>query len=609
MATGLDDRCVPTKVTAVLLAAVLGLVGVAAGAPPAGADGHVLERLEGPGGVPANTTVELDDLSADGQRVVVTTSASNLYPGAPSAANVLHWDRPSDAIGLLSRNDGGLPYEGGCFDGDSAVAGIVTLLRCTAPGPAELPASGTHAYLSDQGGVRLVSLLDGVDPEDPDVPVPGGTDAAFISEAGGLVAFEGGTPDQVYVRDIGGETTVLASRNPDGQPADGESHLIDFDDAGTAVLFYSWATDLDGSTLPGLFVYDVATQDVERVSVATDGGAAAAGSPLQAAVSTGGRYVAFGSGSNALVPGDGGGLDVFVRDRFEGTTEIVSVTPEGLPAGGTSDDPDISDDGRYVAFASSADDLLDPVSDRQVYRYDRATETTVRVSERPDGAQGNDISRNPLISGDGDVVAFEFLGTNLVGDGDSDELIVWEAPSDAPTCTPTFSDVTADHLFFDDICWGIDQGIVSGYADGTFRPTTPVSRQSLVMFLWRIDGQPAGPYPPTGLSDEPATEPFRTAVRWAVAEGVVSGFADGTFRPAVAVSRQAFVILLWRLEGQPPGPFPPTGLSDLPAGDFGTAVEWGASAGVVGGFADGTFRGTTPVSRQAAVAFLRRWLR
>lgn len=456
--------------------------------------------------------------------------------------------------------------------------------------------------------MELVSLLDGATPEDPDVPVAGGADEAHISESGGLVAFEGHTSDQVYLRDLGEEATIVASRTPAGQPANGESHLIDIDDAGTAVLFASWASDLDASSLPGLFVYDVATGDVERVSVTTEGAAAAAGTTLDASISSGGRYVAFGSGSDDLVPGDTGGIDVFVRDRLAGTTEIVSVTPAGLPAGGTSDDPDISDDGRYVAFTSSADDILDPVSDRQAYRYDRVTDTTVRVSERPDGTQGDDIARNPHISSDGGVVAFEFLGTNLVGGSDADQLIVWEAPSAAPACEPTFSDVGADHPFFDDICWAVAEGIVGGYQDGTFRPASPVSRQALVVFLWRLQGEPAGPFPSSGLTDEPAGEPFRTAVRWAVADGVVGGYQDGTFRPTVAVSRQAFVVFLWRIEGQPGGPFPDSGLTDVPGNDpFHTAIEWGAAQAIINGYDDDTFRGTNPVSRQAAVAFLHRW--
>jgi hypothetical protein len=357
-----------------------------------------------------------------------------------------------------------------------------------------------------------------------------------------------------------------------------------------------------------MFVYDVGTGDVERVSVSTGGDPGTEGATLEGAVSDGGRYVVFDSFSNNLVPGDTTGRHVFLRDRLMGTTEMVSVTPTGQPAGSQSYQADVSDDGRYVAFVSSADDIDGASGDPQIFRHDRVTDVTVRISETPTGDDGNDFSRNPMLDADGSTVAFETAATNLLpGDeGLATQLVVWEEPPAA--CSVTFTDVPPGHPFYDDVCWAAEGGIVAGYDDGTFKPARIVSRQALAVFLWRLEGEPAGPYPATGFSDEPSLEPFRTAVRWGKATGVIGGYADNTFRPGADVSRQAFIVFLWRIEGEPGGPFPDSGLSDVPPGDpFHTAIEWGAAGQIINGYDDGTFRGTSPVSRQAAVAFLHRW--
>lgn len=597
---------------AVLVATVaLGSVAAPGSAEPtedqglASADGHTLDRLEAPNGDPASSTVSLDDLSADGSTVLVNTSASNLVAGSPAASNVLSWDRFTNVVGIRSRTDGGLPYTGGCFDAESAVAGNVDFMRCAAPGllPAAVP--GTQAWVRDQGGARVVSLVDGLVEEDPDVPVPGGTGEAAISESGGLVAFSG-ADDQIYLRDVGDEETTLVSATPGGDPGNGDSHLVDIDDAGTAVLFHSSSTDLVTGGVEGMYVYDVGTGDVDQVSVSTGGDGGDAG--LYGGISEGGRYVVFSSFAN-LVPGDTGGRHVFLRDRMMGTTEMISVTPDGDPAGGQSYEPAVSDDGRYVAFRSTAQDLGPGAApSSQIYRHDRVSGETIRISENEAGTPANDFNREPLINADGSVVAFESSGDNLLPGDEQDvtQVLVWEEGGSAPVCD--FPDVPPNHTFRTEICWAVDQGLTTGYPDGTFRPTVAISRQALVVFLWRLEGEPAGPFPHPTLSDVPMGEPFHTAIAWGVDEGIVGGYPDGTFRPTAPVSRQAMVVFLWRLSGEPAGPFPATGFSDMPTGTFGTAISWAVDEGITNGYDDGTFRPTAPVSRQAGVAFIYRWV-
>src|SRR5438094_1790918 len=162
----------------------------------------------------------------------------------------------------------------------------------------------------------------------------------------------------------------------------------------------------------------------ERVSVDSAGNAANASSGAPA-ISADGRFVAFLSDATYLVPGDTNGEpDVFVHDRQTGTTERVSVASDGTegnpPAGAGNGKPAISAAGRFVAFDSSASNLVPGDTNRQdVFVHDRLTGTTELVSMDSVGIQGNGWSYSPAISADGRFVAFDSSASNLVP-GDTD---------------------------------------------------------------------------------------------------------------------------------------------------------------------------------------------
>ena len=109
-----------------------------------------------------------------------------------------------------------------------------------------------------------------------------------------------------------------------------------------------------------------------------------------------------------LVAGDTNGVkDVFVWERATGAISRVSLAQDGGQADAQSLKPDISADGRYVAFESQATSILpDRGPASQVYRFDRQTGTAVRASVDATGAAGNFFSSDARISGDGNVVAF-----------------------------------------------------------------------------------------------------------------------------------------------------------------------------------------------------------
>src|SRR6476661_5542479 len=121
-------------------------------------------------------------------------------------------------------------------------------------------------------------------------------------------------------------------------------------------------------------------------------------------ISAHGRWVAFESDATNLVPNDTNGVsDVFVHDNVSGTTERVSVAANGAQLAAPSSDPSISDDGRRVAFTTSAEIApTDTQGTNDVYVKDRQTGAVTRASDgRMDGCD------RPVISGDGTAVAFE----------------------------------------------------------------------------------------------------------------------------------------------------------------------------------------------------------
>lgn len=147
-----------------------------------------------------------------------------------------------------------------------------------------------------------------------------------------------------------------------------------------------------------------------RVNVSSQGEQAEYSSQSFApAVSGSGRYVAFDSSASNLVSGDtNGSYDVFVRDRVAGTTRRVSVSTDGVQGDRGSGLPEISRDGRFVVFSSDATNLVpgDTNNQHDVFVHDVATGTTERVNVGPYGEQANGYSQNPTISANGRFIAY-----------------------------------------------------------------------------------------------------------------------------------------------------------------------------------------------------------
>jgi len=218
----------------------------------------------------------------------------------------------------------------------------------------------------------------------------------------------------------GNGRTERVSIASDGTQANSLSVTSNISGDGRYVVFDSDASSLvpgDTNSASDVFVRDRQTGTTTRVSVATDGSEGNAGS-TRPKISADGRYVSFGSVASHLVAGDTNGVvDVFVHDLQTGTTTRVSVTSGGGQSNAfTFTESAISEDGRYVAFYSSATNLVagDTNGVNDIFVHDRQTSTTTRESVKSDGTQANGGSSLPAISGDGRYVVFESVATNLV---------------------------------------------------------------------------------------------------------------------------------------------------------------------------------------------------
>src|SRR2546427_76073 len=136
-------------------------------------------------------------------------------------------------------------------------------------------------------------------------------------------------------------------------------------------------------------------------------------------MSADGRFVVFESAASNLVTNDSNGAsDIFLRDLASGTTTLVSVNTSGSGVGnGASSNPAITPDARFVVFESAADNLTanDTNGIADVFMRDLETGTTKLVSVAAhDAAGGTSASHSPAITPDGRYIAFVSTATNLV---------------------------------------------------------------------------------------------------------------------------------------------------------------------------------------------------
>ncbi len=260
-----------------------------------------------------------------------------------------------------------------------------------------------------------------------------------LSDDGSLVAFMGrlADDDDVWVRDrISGTTQPISPATPlNGRCFDpmlsGDGRWVAFvNNNGESQQVYVY--DRDSNEKIDVFLHDRQTGATTRVSLSA-GGNEGNDDSIDAAIAADGRWIAFSSKAENLVPGDDNGKsDVFVVDTQTGAIQRVSVNPQGGEVDKESWLPRLSADGSYVVFSSLSDDLVsgDSNGKEDVFRRDLVTGVTIRVSLGLGSTNPNEFSTAPALANDAPVVAYTSKASNLVPSDDNDKEDVFVAPRD-----------------------------------------------------------------------------------------------------------------------------------------------------------------------------------
>jgi hypothetical protein len=325
-------------------------------------------------GAQANGPSWIEDMTPDARFVVFMSQATNLSAAdTDSRFDVYVRDRLAGTTELVSTNPSGV-----AGNGDSGWANITPDGRWVAfmSYASDLVPGDTNGwndvFVHDRttGATSRVSVNSaGVESNNDNGDVPSisadGRIVCFWSYGTNLVPGDLNQCADVFVHDNLLGTTALVSISSSGAAADSTSetfgHALSAD--GHYAVFTSWATDIvpgDTNQHRDSFLRDLLAGTTTRISMGV-GGAQADEDSMAAAITPDARYAVLVGWATNLVPGDtNGAADIFVHDIAAGSTTRISLASDGSQANWASDAAEISGDGRFVVFRSSADNLVSP---------------------------------------------------------------------------------------------------------------------------------------------------------------------------------------------------------------------------------------------------------
>jgi Tol biopolymer transport system component len=400
-------------------------------------EGGIIERVDVGTPQPSGGPSFSPSLSGDGKRVAFASDATNLVQGDTNGkTDIFLFDRLSGSTTRVSvAGDGTTFADGGSTE--PAVSANGQFVSFTSDATNLLDPGADTNGAADVFGRDLTlakTTRESVGPAGAQATQR--SSGPEVSSDGGVVAFVSSAPEvaqpparigsaDAYVRDRAGGVTTRISGRGGGEPAGGPfgSTSPALAGGGRVVAFASFSPDLvpgDTNGASDVFVRDSDTGLISRVSVDGAGGQAD-GASTDPAISADGRYVAFTSTAANLVPDDTNGVaDVFVHDRVAGTTARVSLPGGSGQFDVPSGEPAMSADGTYVAFVAGPGlGAAGPAPSgsaamTDVYVRHRRLGLTLKISGTPDNAPADGPSRAPVLAGDGQTVAFSSVATNLV---------------------------------------------------------------------------------------------------------------------------------------------------------------------------------------------------
>ncbi len=319
-----------------------------------------------------NADSDTPSISADGRWVAFTSDASNLVAGAGD----------TNATGDVFVKD----MESGA------------LVRCsTTAAGAQVPQESALPSISSEG--RYV---------------------AFESDAA-LVASDTNGFRDIYRKDLQTGAVARCSVTAGGTQGDAGCRFAALSADGRCVAFETTATNLasgDTNSVADIYWKNTATGALHRCSVSS-GGVRADTDSHNPGISADGTFVVFQSNATNLIAGNSNTAgDIFRRNTTSGQTVRCSLSGAGGQSDGQSNFPSVSDDGRFVSFASMATNLVagDTNGFFDVFRKDMVTAGVIRCSVGPNGMQSNNNSLGiTSMTPDGSYVAFSSVASNLVG--------------------------------------------------------------------------------------------------------------------------------------------------------------------------------------------------
>lgn len=386
-------------------------------------------------GVQSNGKSYDTKISADGLFVVFTSEATNLVAGDSTNKDVFVRNLTTNETTLISKSSSGAKGNGDSekpsISGDGRYIAFTSRASNLVTGDTNGAVQDIFVHDRTTGITTLVSVTsEGVQ----------GLEASInpsISANGSLVAFTshsrlapGDAPmwDDIFVHDRARGQTILASISWDNKPAEnGASSFPAISANGQFVVFESPATNLVQGGTNGkshVFMRDLFEGENTLISKST-AGVQGDDSSMKASVSANGRFVVFSSKAYNLAPDTNSFFDVFRHDNLTHETVRVSNSTGGTQPNNESGDASINGDGRYVAFSSSASNLIigDGNGFWDVFVKDMQTGSTQRISVSSTGAQGNADSffgrGGQAIDEDGRIVVFYSLATLVAGDANN----------------------------------------------------------------------------------------------------------------------------------------------------------------------------------------------
>lgn len=242
----------------------------------------------------------------------------------------------------------------------------------------------------------------------------------FDSVATNLTTADNNSTWDIFLRDRLNQNTIRLTAGLAEGESDGASIDPVISDNGTTIVFSSSATNLvddDTNQVADIFRFDMINSELIRISVNQDNDEGNDDSDAPD-VSADGRYIVFESNATNLTSDtdSNSATDVFLFDSLTGQTERISVSSEEEEGNGISRNPSVSDDGRFVVFDSQSNNLVDNDNNNasDIFLRDRLLGETRRINIDNNNNEANGDSEIPVISGNGSVVAFRSIASNLV---------------------------------------------------------------------------------------------------------------------------------------------------------------------------------------------------